>query len=351
MKYLDRTAVRLIVAVPMALSLLGCSTYIDDDLSDCVPEEQTFKAEYELRLVTNINTEITTQLNTKADVQVANALRAHLKEIFTDFAHDVDLSFYDTENKQERLSHDQHVMDASEESYTIHLPMREYMHLAAANIKDNQVVELSGDDYCPTSRLADVPEGSETIDSHTTGLFTARYPMKVMEGVSQTFHVKLYMANCAETLVIDPRGHSYKDVKVYATGFASQFHINDSTYTFAEKSPFVRATKVETGDNNLCYCSVNFPSSDGGEMRTVVEVDFDEEDLDETIWQFFVYVTNEDDSITESVLNIRRPNKAGQLRIIGAYMGADGEIVPKDQTVGVSVKLDWNDGGQHNIDL
>lgn len=331
--------------------MAGCCTYIDDDLSDCLPEEQTFSLEYELRLVTNITTELTTQLNTAADVQVANALRAHLKDIFTDFAHDVDLSFYDTENAQERLSHDQHVMNASEESYTIHLPMREYMHLAAANIKDNQVVELKGDDYCPTSQLADVPEGRETIDSHTTGLFTARYPMKVMEGVSQTFHVKLYMANCAEALVIDPRGHSYKDVKVFATGFSSQFHINDSTYTFAEKSPFVRATKVETGDNNLCFCSVNFPSSDEGGMRTVVEVDFDEEESDEVIWQFYVYVTNEDDSITESVLNIRKPNKAGQLSIICGHMGDNGEIVPKDQTVGASVTLNWNEGGHHEIDL
>lgn len=160
----------------------GCCSYIDDDLSDCPPEGQDYELTYELRLVTNITTELSTQLSTATDVNVANALRDHLKNIFTDFAHDVDLSFYDTENAQERLSHDQHVMNASEQSYTLYLPMREYMHLAAANIQDNTVVALSGDDKCPTAQLATIPEGEETIDSHTTGLFTARYPLKVTGG-------------------------------------------------------------------------------------------------------------------------------------------------------------------------
>jgi hypothetical protein len=32
-------------------------------------------------------------------------------------------------------------------------------------------------------------------------------------------------------------------------------------------------------------------------------------------------------------------------------MGDDGAIHPKDQTVGVSVTLNWNDGGHHDIDL
>lgn len=330
----------------------GCCSYIDDDLSDCPPEGQEYELTYELRLVTNITTELSTQLSTATDVNVANALRDHLKNIFTDFAHDVDLSFYDTENAQERLSHDQHVMNASEQSYTLYLPMREYMHLAAANIQDNTVVELSGDDKCPTAQLATIPEGEETIDSHTTGLFTARYPLKVLEGVSQTFHVRLYMANCAEALVVDPRGHSYRDMKVFATGFASKFHINDSTYTFPEKYPYVRATKVNTGENEkLCFCAVNFPTTDEEGMRTVVEVPFDENESETVFWQFYVYVTNDDGSVTESVLSVRSPNKAGQLRIIGGYMGDDGAIHPKDQTVGVSVTLNWNDGGHHDIDL
>ncbi len=348
-----------IVMLWVALLPMACST-IDDDLSDCPPvgptppepsTEDEYELNYELRLVTNITTEINTQLNTTTDVNVANALRTHLQNIFTDFAHDVDLSFYDTENQQERLSHDQHVMDASEQSYTLYLPMREYMHLAVANIQDNKVAGLQDDDRCPTSQLAFAVEKKDTIDSQSTGLFTARQPMKVLEGVDQTFHVRLYMANSAVALVIDPRGHDYKDIKVYSTGFASNFLINDSTYTYSEKSPIVRTTRLDTEGGNLCFCSVNFPSKDEEGMKTVIEKDFEDGDSGQTFWQFRCYVTNADGTITESILNIRKMLSAGQFTIIKAYYGDSGDVRTDDTEVGVSVTLDWSDGGQHDIDI
>ena len=339
---------------------IACST-IDDDLSNCivpdpeppVPEEQTYELDYELQLVTNITTELETQLNTAAEAPVADALRTHLQTIFTDYARDVDLSFYDTENNQERLSHDQHVMNASEKSYTLHLPMREYMHLAAANLRDNFVVELTDDERCPTSKLATIPAGKDTIDSHTTGLFSARLPMRIIEGVSQQFHVSLYMANCAEAVVIDPRDHDFKDIKVYTTGFATQFQINDSAYTFSEKSPIVRTTKVDSESNYLCFCSVNFPSMEEKGMRTVIETEepFDEEESDQVFWQFRVYVTLEDGSVTESILSVKKPNRAGQFTIIEGYMNDQGAIQSSSNTVAVSVTLNWHEGNEYNEEL
>lgn len=348
------------------LLLAGCSA-IDDDLSDCppdptptptpeppTPDEENYELNYELRLITNITTEINTQLTTSTDVNVANALRSHLQNIFTDYAHDVDLSFYDTDNDQERLSHDQHVMNASEKSYTLYLPMREYMHLAVANIQDNHVIDLQADDYCRTSQLALATAKKDTIDSHNTGLFTARQPMTVLEGVDQTFNVKLYMANCAAALVIDSRGYDYRDIKVYSTGFATDFLINDSVYAFADKSPIVRTTKLDTEGASLCFCSVNFPTKEKvAAMRTVIETEepFEDEESAQTFWQFRCYLTKTDGTITESILSVREVLRAGQFRIIRAYIGNDGEIQTSDPTVGVSVTLDWNDGGHHQVDL
>lgn len=336
----------------LLLAMVACST-IDDDLSDCPPvgpqpSENDYELDYELRLVTNITTEINTQLTTTTDVNVANALRSYLKDIFTDYAHDVDLSFYDTENNQERLSHDQHVMDASEKRYTLYLPMREYMHLAVANLQDNKVVALQDDERCPTSQLTLATEKKDTIDSHTTGLFTARQSMEVLEGVDQSFHVRLYMANCAAALVIDPRGHDYKDIKVYSTGFASNFLINDSTYTFAEQSPIVRTTRLDTEGGSLCFCSVNFPSPDEEGMRTVIERDFDDVESGKAFWQFRVYATEMDGTVTETLLDLHEPLNAGQLKIIKGWMSSDGAIETNSQEVTASVTLDWKSGGQYN---
>ena len=316
--------------------MAGCSV-IDDDLSDCNQGEE-YKIDYELRLITNMTTELETQLTTITEMGVAESLREHLKDIFSDFAHDIDLSFYDTEGDMTRLHHKRDIIDANQTSYTLTLPMHEYMHLAVANIAENHVVGLSNDENCQTSMLQQTDDSP--IASHTTGLFTARLPMEVLSGVSQTFNVKLYMANSAVALVLDTKGHAYSDIKVYATGFAKEFMIEDSTYVFPEKEVLVRADKVETGNDLLCFCSVNFPSHNPDEVGA-----------DEPLWQLRVYVTMPDGSITETKIDVKEQLKAGELKIIKGELDDEGAVRPYDSTVGVSVTLDWNEGGTYDPEL
>ena len=67
----------------------------------------------------------------------------------------------------------------------------------------------------------------------------------------------------------------------------------------------------------------------------------------------FVKITHpyEDGTVTETVLSIRQPLRAGQLKILKGWIGDDGDVRTHDHTVGVSVTLNWNDGGHHDIDL
>lgn len=324
----------------------GCSA-IDDDLSDC---GNSFEMDYELRLVTNMTTELRTQLTTMTELNVANALTVHLKDIFTDFAHDVDLSFYDTEGDLSRLQHDQHIMDANQSSYALTLPMHKYMHLAIANIADNDVVDLTGDEYSSSSKLqqakGQLTNGVEILPPHTTGLFTARQPMEVLSGVDQTFNVRLYMANSATTLVLDTKGQPYTDLKVYSTGFADAFNIRDSVFVFPDTSPLIVAERVETDNDLLCFCSVNFPSRDA-----ILESPQSRADWNTSLWQFKVYLTRPDGSITETILNIDEPLKAGDLKIIKGELDDEGAVRPYSSTVGVSVTLNWNNGGDYDTPL
>ncbi len=315
--------------------MAGCSV-IDDDLTDCPSDDEQYQMYYQLRLVTNMTTELQTQLTTMTELSVADVLQEHLKDIFSDFAHDVDLSFYDTEGTFSRLQHDQHIMDANQSSYTLTLPMRKYMHLAVANITDNKVVGLVNDEQCNSSQLLQSDAVDGIISPHTTGLFTARQPMEVLEGVDQTFNVRLYMANSAATLVINPKGQSFSDIKVYATGFAKAFNINDSTYVYPDTPPMVVAEQLETGNNLLCFCSVNFPSRDATRAAETP-----------SLWQFKVYLTKTDGTVTETVLDISEPLKAGDLRVIKGELDDDGSVRPYDSAVGVSVTLNWNSGGDH----
>lgn len=335
MKGFVRQGMMGVTCLLLLMMQVSCST-IDDDLSDCPPEVNERDVDYELLLVTNIATELQTQLTTQTELKVADALSSHLAGIFTDFAHDIDLSFYGVDEDGFLLRNEQHEMNDNEKSYTISLPAQQYRHLALANLQDNSCVTKEGGKQSTTLTLQQ--KEAETVESHETGLFTARTDMDVMEGVEQSFHVNLYMANSAAALVIDPRGQQVKDVKVFSTGFATGFNVNDSTYTFAEKDPLVRTKSVATDTDLLCFCSVNFPS------RTEAEDG-------KALWEFRVYVTLDDGSVTETVLSIYEPLKPGELKIVKAYLDEEGVAHPTDSKVGVSVTLDWSDGGHYEQEL
>ena len=350
-----RNTIARLMSTALLTMLLASCAFIDDDLSDC-PDASDFRLDYELRLVTNMTTEIQTQLDAQTDVVLAQALREYLSDIFTDYAHDVDLSFYDVTGDSLRLYHDEHIMDANQKSYTLNIPRQQYMHLAVANVVDNPLVDLQEGDRCHTSKLRrDVMDEyrQDTLDSHTTGLFTARQNMEMLQEVDQTFNVHLYMANCAAALVIDPRGQSTDGIEVYSTGFATAFNIADSTYTYSDTPHIIRTTPIETGSNELCFCSVTFPSPEPKATRSVIETTepFVSDPSESQLWQFKVYVRRTDGSTTESILAVSEPLRAGQLKIIKCWMGGDGSITADDQTVAVSVTLDWNKGGDHEIDL
>ena len=363
----------------MALVLAACGQ-IDDDLSDCeVTPTEEYELDYELKLVTNMTTELKTQLNTITDVEISDALKANLSGVFRDYAHDVDLSFFDTQLDSLRLHHESHIMDDTESSYTLNIPMREYLHLASANIIGNSVVSLRADERCHKAHLFQVE--ADTINSHETGLFTARAFMKVLENVDQTFNVKLYMTNAASSLVVDTTGVKCKNFRAYARGFATDFMMADSAYVYSENSPYVRAEELPvSGDfHQVGFCAVSFPSrnpngwwirektdntADDSEVSVVrqgkyaftraegeiiPEGDYDEND--ETLWEYVVLVTLEDGSITKTTLEIKEPLLAGELKVIKGRMDTNGAVRPTDMNVGVSVTLNWDQGMEFETEL
>ena len=333
----------------------GCSL-VDEDFSEC-PDELVI--DYEMRLVTNVQTEIGTALSLDIDIPVAEALRNYLKGIFSDHAHDVDLSFYDTSAPMPVLEHFSDIIDASQASYTLHIPAREYMHLAVANIKDNAQVNLQDEGLCHSSQLLQLAGSGdpEVVAPHTTGLFTARLPMDILENVSRIFNVDLYMANCAAALVVDHTAEGtpeITDLKAFTTGFASAFNIADSTYVF-DSQPLVRADRIPVeGNAESLYATVQFPSRDphpGSKVVIETTDPFISDNAQDALWQWVVYVTLPDGSVTESRLVFSQPLRAGQLKIIRARIGHDGILSTDDTSVGVSVTLDWHQGSSHEIPL
>jgi len=328
---------RWILLLSGLLALAGCSL-VDEDLTAC---EAEYQLSYELRLVTNITTELETELSLDTEVAVATALKAYLNNIFTDRAHDVDLSFYDTEGEKPRLYHESHIMDANQTSYTLHIPVHQYLHLGLANLEGNGILTLEDSDTGTGSHLQQ--QVADTLPTHKRGVFSARAHMDIKEGEDQRFNVNLYMANCATSLVLDTLGSSVKDIRVYAAGFATAFDVADSVYRF-QHTPVIRADKIEVTElgSEVCFATVNFPSR-VPELKAVGD--------EETFWQFRVYCTLPDGTITETKLSVKRPLLPAKLEILKAKVYGNGALEPGDSTVGVDVNIDWSPGMEHEISM
>ena len=104
--------------------------------------------------------------------------------------------------------------------------------------------------------------------------------------------------------------------------------------------------------------SVNFPSREPSvtpalNTRTVIETTepFIAQPGDEVLWEFRIYLPQPDGTITETILGIREPLRAGQLKIVRVRIGDSGQVEAENPNVGVSVTLDWKPGGEYNPEL
>lgn len=328
----------------------GCGL-VDEDMRDC---ETDYSLDYQLKLVTNMTTELKTQLTLASEVSVQAALQKELKKVFIDNASDVNLSFYDVSGDSVRLHHEAHVMNANQSSYTLYIPVRKYMHLAAANLEQNPSVSLVDDEMCHTAHLHQ--EVRDTLDSQIAGIFSARQLMDVQEGVDQQFNVGLFMVNCAATLVLDTLGSHVRDVKVYTSGFATDFDLADSTYRF-QYTPIIRTKQVDTpAGDPICFTSVQFPSREADGTKSIIDTDdpFTSEAADHALWQYRVYITLQDGSITETLLGVRMPLKAGQVKVVRGVVTKQGAAEPQGdykQMVTTTVQMDWKPGLDWEVDL
>ena len=336
-----------------AAALTGCCL-VDEDMADC---ETEYEIRYEVRLVTNMSSELKVRLGQEADAPIASAIRARLQDVFSDYARDIDLGFYDVIRGEAagdslRRHHGRHELNGSEGRFSFYLPVREYMHLAVANEVQSGLVSLEGDGVCHRSRL--VQEVRDTVPSHRSALYTARLPMKVSAEGPYRFDATLYMANSATALVVDTLGSHIRKLEAYATGFATGFNVCDSTYAF-QYTPYVKPDRVDVpGTGSACFVTVNYPSRDTRPgTRTIVDTEapFISDPAGEPLWNYWIYATLPDGTVTRNRLLVYNPLRAGQLRILRVRLYPNGSVTPGDPTVGVSVTLDWRPGMDQEIIL
>ena len=322
------------------LLITGCSL-IDDDLSVCGTD---YLISYEVKLVTDIQMTIEERLTLEVEQSMADTLKRWLAPIFSDQAHDLDMNFFSCDGLDELRYHSFEVVDANQKTYTLYIPMEDYMHLAVVNTSENDQISIRGGQHSSTMALEQTDR--DTLNSHATAIYTARLPMHITDkDSSQSFDVRLFMISSAVALVVDTMAFTPSDMRVLLSGTASGFEIRDSVFTFAHPS-LIRTEKL--GDR--CFAVVCLPSADtvsvagspAAKMRSA----------ENALWQLRAYVTMPDGRVTETLLNVDTPLEAGKLEIIRVNIHDDGSLQPiQNMHIGATVTLDWKEGGSHDIDV
>lgn len=311
---------------PLILSLTSCSA-IDEDLTDCGKD---YTINYTVHLTTSLQTSLETELSDNdLEREMAELLKKTLSPVFTDHVSDLDLSFFQTENDPAALAyHNNHLINAAQQSFTLYLPVDDYRHVALANTSSEPQVDIKGSQSLSTIGLQQQTP-TDTIPSHSAGLFTARLDMDV-EDKSQEFSVDLYMANATAVFVIDHTLVKADSIWGCVTGMATSFDASDSTYTYTGN--IVRCETVSTPSGLTALYATGFPTQGSFHIKA--------------------YVKYASGKIDEIDLECTDPLQAGECRIIKSkLMNEDGDIEIYTKRVAVSVTLDWKPGGQHDIEI
>ena len=327
-----------VAAVAVAISFSSC---INEDTSDCGCDQDIT---YDMSLRTNVDTEISSQLQTQVEQNFAPQLRKALENVFTDYAKSNDLSFY---IGGVRMRHEQNEMNSTSAKYTLYLDRNTYDHLALANVAEEAEVDVLHGDTLSSMVLQ--LEKKDTIDNHGYGLFTARKRILSTDFDSTTIDVPLYMQNCAAVVLVDQSEVKADELFGYVDGMTTTFHVQDSLYT-TDRQVVTRANLVLPADGTTTKAedatTAESAIANSG-MAALYAVTFPST-TDE--WQFNV-IAKVEGKYTKSTLTVHESLDAGKLKILKVKLKADGSLATTTANVGVSVKIDWKPGGDHNVDI
>lgn len=321
---------------------------IDDDLSVCGEE---LIVHYQMELHTELSLQLQAELDEVQDEPVRDALETWLAPVFTDHAKDINLRFFSLGTDELRYSVNE-VINAKQKSYTLVLPTENYMHLALANMADNHQVQLLGDNHAEDMHI--YLSENNYLNPLNTGMFTARLPMEVTTDSSQNFDVRLYMVTAAVALVIDTTEcDSVFTFEAKMKDCACGFALRDSLFDYSSDRLF----RFEEVEIKLDKEQKNAPTRESKEpvlttpyacMATVGMPT-----PDSTAWHIEFVTTLTKERHTTTTMTIDDPLKAGTLRVFKLRMKPDGSIEPKvsSKEVGISITLDWKNGGDHDIEV
>lgn len=327
----------LTTALLLLLTLQSCSL-IDDDRSDC---ENSFSINYQLKVVSNINLQLSEQLQTSTGSQTLATLNSYLSPILQPTTSAVHLSFFPTDGSEP--IHFDRETQGLRTAFSLSIPADNYRHIAVIGQEDPSIF-IKDNTSAMTTHLTQFL--NDTVDSHSHAALAGTLDMNVANNANQDWEIDLYPAD-ASVAVVMKKNPKVTRIRVFLADLATSFTPNDSTWHW-EHNSLVRTDAVDiTGTDSVAYCGVAFPSR----MEAPGTIDPDVAAAKGAVWRVVILSDLPNGTTTRSVLYMAKPLKAGDIRVIRIRVNDDGGVSTSDSNVGASVTLDWKSGGEYNPDI
>lgn len=306
---------------------------INEDLSKC---GRDYSVDYELKLSASLQQALDEEFVTTGEQALETRLRSDLGNVLSDKARVMDLSFFEAQGG-ELVKHQRMTPDAHETSVTVYMNRNSYYNVALAATDTENEVGISGGDSYDGIRLLQLE--ADTVEAYHSALYMGLERMALSD-TSAHYYVPLYMVNAVPVLVISRGGSTASLISAYVRGTASGLCCADSMYVY-NRSAVMRTERTDAGSLTAFHC-VCFPSADTPVRRRAT---------DGSLWEMDAYTRTAEGKYVRNTLYVKEPLRAGAMQVIKVKLNNDGTLTADNPEVGVSVELNWQPGGDIDIDI
>lgn len=301
----------------LLLSVMGFTSCIDEDLSDCPPATK--------------DAEILYKLEVAQDVALG----------FSDEVHSLHLGFWNTPSSLFREDVIPQESLPADMIFRVTIPVDNYSHIAVANGESSTVGAYSPFPSNLSEALVSQPTSTADVIS-ATGIpaYVGTLQMNMKKGFETDHYEVLLMAASSKYVLHVNRPVTLKNMKCYIQGTKQSYAAWDKVWAYNEKVRTNASAYGTHGETTSDFEFYAFPTQVSVQRATPLEPGW---------WKLYLY-SELGDKIVEHIFTIKEPVEPGQVfEATFNVTEQGGEAVDVD--AGVEFNPDWQPGGDHDENI
>lgn len=301
----------------LLLSVMGFTSCIDEDLSDCPPATK--------------DAEILYKLEVAQDVALG----------FSDEVHSLHLGFWNTPSSLFREDVIPQESLPADMIFRVTIPVDNYSHIAVANGESSTVGAYSPFPSNLSEALVSQPTSTADVIS-ATGIpaYVGTLQMNMKKGFETDHYEVLLTAASSKYVLHVNRPVTLKNMKCYIQGTKQSYAAWDKVWAYNEKVRTNASAYGTHGETTSDFEFYAFPTQVSVQRATPLEPGW---------WKLYLY-SELGDKIVEHIFTIKEPVEPGQVfEATFNVTEQGGEAVDVD--AGVEFNPDWQPGGDHDENI